>query len=157
MSKSFFFQIVFALGIFFCAVPLPVEGAGLIPCGLTNDDPATAAMDESRPCTVCHVIVGGNSLIKWGVGIMGVIAITVLFAMAVLYVVSAGDEGMIRTAKGGIWAVLIGFAVMLSAWLIVNTVLSILVDTADASKPLGGLVQQGKFTFSCDTSSNVSR
>ncbi len=88
---------------------------------------------------------------------MGVIAITVLFAMAVLYVVSAGDESMMKTAKGGIWAALIGFAIMLSAWLIVNTVLSILVDTTDNSKPLFGLVQAGKFTFSCDTSSNAKQ
>lgn len=156
--KSFLATGIFFLAILFAFLPLQTQGAGVIPCGLKNDDPATALpVDESRPCTICHVVVAGNNIIKWGVGIMGTIAITVLFAMAVLYVVSAGDEGMMRTAKGGIWAALIGFAVMLSAWLIVNTILSILVDTTDNSKPLFGLVQSGRFTFSCDTSSNVSQ
>lgn len=148
--KSFLVQAFFLWGVVFSVLPFPVEAAGMIPCGRSS-----GPLAEQAPCTICHVVVAGNNVIKWGVGIMGVIAITVLFAMAVLYVVSAGDEGMIRTAKGGIWAALIGFAVMLSAWLIVNTVLSVLVDTTDNSKPLGGLVQGGKFTFSCDTSSNV--
>jgi hypothetical protein len=72
-------------------------------------------------------------------------------------VVSAGDQGMMQTAKGGIWVAFIGFAVMLSAWLIVNTVLSILTDTDHGSnKPLSGLVQNGQFSFMCDTSSNAA-
>lgn len=150
--KSFLKTGIFFLGVLFIFSPLSAEAVGVIPCGRSYGPAA-----EQVPCTVCHIVVAGNNVIKWGVGIMGTIAITVLFAMAVLYVVSAGDEGMIRTAKGGMWAALIGFAVMLSAWLIVNTVLSILVDTTDATKPLGGLVQAGKFTFSCDTSSNVKR
>ena len=61
------------------------------------------------------------------------------------------------TAKGGIKAVLIGFAIMLSAWLIVNIILTILIDPNDTNKPLGGLVQDGTFSFSCDVSSNVNR
>ncbi len=157
MPKYLFFQILFVLGILFSVAPVPVEAAGIIPCGLSNDDTTTATTDESRPCTVCHIVVAGNNVIKWGTGIMGVIAITVLFAMAVLYVVSAGDEGMMKTAKGGIWAALIGFTVMLSAWLIVNTVLSVLADTTTAGAPLAGLVQSGKFAYSCDTASNVAR
>ena len=145
-------------------VPLSVQAAGLIPCGLTNDDPATALpTDESSPCTVCHIVVAGNNLIKWGLGIMTVIAVTVMFAMAVLYVVSAGNPGMMQTAKGGIVAALIGFSIMLSAWLIVNTVLTILVDntelvdSAGRPKPLGGLVSGGVFKFECDQSSNANR
>lgn len=88
---------------------------------------------------------------------MTVIAITVMFAMAVLYVVSAGNPGMMQTAKGGILAAMIGFGIMLSAWLIVNTVLTILVSNADATKPLGGLVNNGTFSFVCDQSSNAAK
>jgi len=145
------------LGVALVTLPLPVEAAGLVPCGRNEDDNTTTSIDETLPCTVCHVIIGGQGLITWGLGIMTVIAITVAFAMAVLYVVSAGDQGMMQTAKGGIFAALIGFGVMLSAWLIVNIVLTILVDPEDTSKPLGGLVQEGAFQFSCDISSNVNR
>jgi hypothetical protein len=136
--------------------PVSGDSPSLVPCGRSIDDTGTAIV-ETNPCTICHVVVGGQRIISWGLKIMAVIAITVLFAMAVLYVVSAGDQGRMQTAKGGIWAALIGFTVMLSAWLIVNTVLSILADTDPTSgKPLSDLVQNGNFSFTCDTSSNAN-
>lgn len=152
MAKYFFFSFLFSFGMFLTFLPVPAQADGLIPCGKSF---GTAS--EQAPCTVCHIIVAGNNLIKWGLGVMAVIAITVMFAMAVLYVVSAGNPGMMQQAKGGIMAALIGFAVMLAAWLMVNTILTILVDNADNTKPLGGLVQQGVFKFSCDTTSNAGK
>jgi len=143
------FFVVFTIG--FSSLPSSASAA-LIPCGRSS---GTAA--ETAPCTICHVVVGGKGLIDWGLSIMTVVAITILFAMAVLYVISAGDEGMMGTAKGGIKAALIGFAVMLSAWLIVNIILTILVDNNDTTKPLGGLVSNGTFVFQCDTTSNVRK
>lgn len=157
MKKNLLTALLF-LGLIGAFVPVSAEAAGLVPCGRNTDDVSTPLpIDESLPCTVCHVILGGKGLITWGLGIMTVIAITVAFGMAVLYVVSAGDQGMMQTAKGGIFAALIGFGVMLSAWLLVNIILTVLVDTADGDKPLGGLVQNGTFQFSCDISSNVNR
>lgn len=150
------FLILFGVALVF--LPIPTQAAGLVPCGRSEDDTSTPLpLDESLPCTVCHVILGGKGLITWGLGIMTVIAIVVAFAMAVLYVVSAGDQGMMQTAKGGILAALIGFGVMLSAWLIVNIILTILIDPNDTNKPLGGLVQDGTFQFKCDISSRVNR
>lgn len=148
--KSFLIGSVFFFGVVLFSTPIPVRAEGFITCGKSSG-PAS----EQVPCTVCHIIVAGNNLMKWGLGVMTVVAITVMFAMAVLYVVSAGNPGMMQQAKGGIFAALIGFGVMLSAWLIVNTVLTILVDNADDTKPLGGLVRNGAFEFSCDQSSNA--
>ncbi len=150
--KHLFFGLFLFFSTTLALVPVGAQADGLIPCGRSfGDDPA-----QQAPCTICHVVVAGNGLITWGRDIMTVIAITVIFAMAVLYVISAGDQGMMQTAKGGIKAALIGFAVMLSAWLIVNIVLTVLVDNT-AGKPLAGLVQNGAFKFSCDTSSNANR
>jgi hypothetical protein len=88
---------------------------------------------------------------------MAIIAITVIFAMGVLYILSAGNSGMMQTAKGGMIASLIGFAVMLSAYLIVNVILTILVDTASPDKPFLNLTAtQGYFNFACDITSNVN-
>ena len=151
-----FLSIVFVWwGLTLALMPLDARAASLVPCGKSASAGVPAA--EQAPCTICHVVVAGNGLITWGLGIMSVIAITVMFAMAVLYVVSAGDQGMMQTAKGGIMAAFIGFGVMLSAWLIVNIVLTILVDPTDMSKPLGGLVSNGTFSFSCDQGSNANR
>ena len=81
---------------------------------------------------------------------MTYIAIAVIVAMAVLYIVSTGNEALMSTAKSGIKAALIGFVVMLSAWLIVNTTLNIMVVDETDGAPLSGLRQDGTFTFSCD-------
>ena len=87
---------------------------------------------------------------------MTVIAITVIVAMGVLYIVSTGDTGLMQTAKSGMLAALIGFAIMLSAWLIVNVVLTTLADTSKGLFPQ--LVSSpGVFNFSCDTRSKVNR
>lgn len=134
-------------------LPTSVQAASLVPCGRTQDDTTTSDVNEAKPCTICHVVVGGQKLIQWSMNIMTVIGITVIFAMGVLYVISAGDEGMIKTAKTGMKAALIGFAVMLSAWLIVNIVLTVLVDSA--KQPFAGLIKTNAFSFSCDVSSNV--
>ena len=140
------------------APPSPsADSPSLIPCGRNIDNKNTTDIDETKPCTLCHIVLGGQGLISWGLKIMAVIAITVIFAMGVLYILSAGNSGMMETAKGGMIASLIGFAVMLSAYLIVNVVLTILVDTASPDKPFLNLTAtQGYFNFACDITSNVN-
>ncbi|MFZ2984739.1 MAG: hypothetical protein WA054_02985, partial [Candidatus Moraniibacteriota bacterium] len=89
-SARFFFFILF---FFFLASPLlflPLSAdAGLVPCGRTS---GTAS--EMAPCTLCHIIIGGKGVIDWGLKIMTVTAIAVIVAMAIFYIVSTGDEGM---------------------------------------------------------------
>lgn len=130
--------------------------SSLVPCGRNIDDSNTTEV-ETAPCTICHIVVGGNRLITWGRNIMSIIAITVIVAMGILYIVSAGNEGLMKTAKSGMLAALVGFAVMLTAWLIVNVVLTVLVDTGNPDKPFLGLMQDGRFYFYCDTSSETNR
>jgi hypothetical protein len=149
---TFRFTHFFLLGFFFfslmlTAVPSPVTAASLIPCGRTGAD-ATAA--ERAPCTICHIITGGQRIISWGLNIMTFAAIAIIVAMAIFYIVSAGNEGMMTTAKSGIKAALVGFAVMLGAWLIISTTLKIF----SANIP-GLVVTSGGFSFSCDTSSSA--
>lgn len=145
--SRFFLLIFFFSSCTFIVLPSSVSAAGLIPCGRTGAD-ATAA--EKAPCTICHVIIGGNRIIEYGLQIMTVVAIAVMVAMGIFYIISAGNDEMMKTAKGGIKAALIGFAVMLGAWLIINTTLRIF----SATIPGLGITNTG-FTFSCDSSSNA--
>lgn len=145
-----FFLGFFSISLFGTLLPFPVTAEGIVPCGRSI---GTAA--EQQPCTICHIVVGGKGLIDYGLRIMTFVAIAVIVAMAIFYIVSTGDEGMMQTAKGGIKAALIGFAVMLGAWLIVNTTLTILAVDETGDKPLAGLRQDGTFSFSCDTVSTT--
>ncbi len=128
------------------ALPLPA-GAAIVPCGRSSND---APAEEKKPCTICHLVVGGNRIIKWGLTVMTFIAIAVIVAMAIFYIVSTGNEGMMQTAKGGITAALVGFAIMLAAWLIVNTTLRIFTATIP-----GLTVSSTGFSFTCDTTSSA--
>lgn len=145
---TFRFAQFFLLGFFLfsfvlTALPLPVSAAGLIPCGRSVDDPSTSNIETER-CTICHIIVGGKGIMDWGLRIMTYVAIAIIVAMAVFYIVSAGSEEMMTTAKGGIKAALVGFAVMLGAWLIISTTLRIFSATIP-----GLTMTSGGFEFSC--------
>ncbi|MDP3956904.1 MAG: lytic transglycosylase domain-containing protein [bacterium] len=151
-SSHLFFLGFFLFSLVLTALPSPATAASLIPCGRTGAD-ATAA--ERAPCTICHIILGGWRIIDWGLKVMTYAAIAVIVAMAIFYIVSTGNEGMMTIAKGGITASLVGFAVMLGAWLIINTTLRIMVIDERDGKPLAGLRQNGAFSFTCDTSSSA--
>lgn len=150
LARTLFFGIFlfsFALPLLALTVPLQADAA-LVACGLSN---GTAA--EMAPCTLCHLIKLGADVIAWIMQIMTIVAVAAIFAMGILYIVSAGNQSMMQKAKGGIWAALIGFALVLSAWLIVNLVLTLLAD--NASGPLANFQQTGTFSFTCDASSTA--
>ena len=149
-TSALFFGFLFFLSLSFSALPIPASAAGLVICGQNQDDSATGDIDESKPCTVCHFILMGEKVVDWLMQMMIIIAIVVITAMGILYIVSAGDAGMIKTAKGGLTAALVGFALMLGGWLIVNTTLFFL-----AGSFVAGFSSSGTFTFTCDTNSSA--
>lgn len=147
------FLLAFSLFIFFTAMlwTLPVDtatAAGLIPCGRSTDDAATTDVNEKDKCTLCHLIVGINRIVVLVRDIMSAFAVVVVVAMAFVYITSAGDEGRMRLAKEGITAALIGFAIILLAWLAVNFILKLPIFSATA-----GLVRVNWDTITCDTTS----
>jgi Type IV secretion system pilin len=145
--KYFLLSLTFlSIVSFGLSIPSSVD-AGLIPCGLNSGTPS-----EMAPCTVCHLVLMGDTIMDWMMRVMTIIGIAIIFAMGVLYIVSAGNDKMMSTAKGGIKAALIGFAIILSAWLIVSTTIRIF----GASGYFGSyFTQTGVFTFTCDTTSKV--
>ena len=148
--RRIFFGWVFLVGtVFFLTVPEISSAAAFVPCGRVS-----GTADEMAPCTLCHIIVGGKVVMDWGLRVMTAIGLAVITAMGIWYIVSAGNPGMINQAKSGIKTTLIGVAVMLGAWLIVNTVLLLFAQETDPAKnPIVGLRSTGKFNFTCSTES----
>jgi hypothetical protein len=127
--------------------PLPSEALSLVPCGNT---------ENPVPCTLCHIVSGVASLIGYIRNIMVFIALAVITAMGVLYIVSSGNQSTMETAKKGIFASLIGIAVILSAWLIVNTVM-FTVFQAKSDLGVGASFSiSGGFSFACPGSGTGS-
>lgn len=132
-------------------LPQSASGAafGLVPCALKENNPATD-WNETGPCTLCHFLIGMNFVVKLLRNIMTACAIAVIVAMAIVYITSAGDEGRMTFAKTGIKYSLIGFIVILLAWVMVNFIFTLPIFATN------GLVRTGWDTFTCNTNSQVS-
>jgi hypothetical protein len=148
--KKIIFLLVLISVLTFSALPL-ISHASLVPCGLRQDDPATD-IDESQMCTLCHLIIGIKGLVDYGFTIMVIVGIGMLVIAGVVYIVSAGNEGMMETAKSLMKNVLIGFALILGAWLIVTTMM-LIMGTRESTDEGGvlGINATGWNTFTCST------
>lgn len=123
---------------------------GLVPCGRNS---GTAA--EMAPCTLCHLVVGFQRLVEYGMYMVVTLALVGIFCAGVMYIISSGDENMMTQAKGFLKVSLIGFSVVIGAWLIVNVTMWVLGarEGSDKGGVLGiNVVSWNKFT--CDTTSS---
>lgn len=126
-------------------LPHSVQAAGLVPCGGPMEN----------PCTLCHFFVGIKNIIDYFMAVMVFLALSIITAMGVLYIVSSGNEGLIGTAKKGLWAALSGITIVLFAWLIVNLIIYWLLPTkTDLGVSASFSIQHG-FQIECDTTSSA--
>lgn len=126
--------LLFAMIVSFI-FPFSVDAA-LVPCGKKSD---------SGMCTLCDLIVGIKGIIDYGFKIMVIVAIAMVTIAGITYIISAGDEGMMGTAKNLLKNTLIGFAVILGAWLMINTVMWVIGTKGDL-----GIGVTGWSTFTCN-------
>lgn len=121
MKKIFnrkFLGIIILIGFLFLFV-MPVLAQGIVPCG------------HDKACTLCDLIVGFKRIFDYGIKIIIVITLACATFAGVMYIVSSGNEKMITSAKDFLKASLIGLVVVLGAWVIVNTVITVLMPTQE--------------------------
>jgi hypothetical protein len=120
------------------------EEGGIVPCGGPSD-----------PCTICHLIVGVKRLINWGSSILIALCLLAFTIAGIMYIVSSGNPQMIETAKKFMTSTLSGFAIVLGAWVIVNT--SMLILSAKSDLGIERTCAAGEICwtqFDCSTSSS---
>lgn len=91
----------------------------------------TEALCDGPTCSACHLVELGNRLIKWLIGI-----IVILFAVLAVWagfglVTSGGNPSALQDAKSRFTNAFIGFLIVLSAWLIVDTLMRGIVNGTD--------------------------
>lgn len=117
------------------------NSGGIVPCGSGNS--------QSGACTLCSLIIGIYNLIQWGRNILLTISVVMIFIAGVMYIVSAGT-GLAEQAKKALSAALVGFTVVLTAWLIIATVMWILSANNDLGIGKANINwQTGSINFSC--------
>ena len=118
------------------------QDEGLVPCGGEGDP----------ECQACHVVQLAQNILTWVINIMASIIALIFVIGGIKMVMSAGDTGAVKQARKMITNSVIGFIILLTAWLIMDTVLKTFVNE-DALKE-GGMgpwhqvqcVEQPKYT-----------
>ncbi len=107
---------ILAAFLFFPYASLKAQ-SGIVPCG------------HDKMCTLCDLILGIKNLFDYGVKIIAAIALLCVFLAGAMYMVSSGNENMLSSAKAFLRASLIGLAVVLGSWVIVNTIITVIMPT----------------------------
>jgi len=107
-------------------IPMFVMAAGLVPCGGANE----------AACQTCHVVQLVDLVNAWLIGILSLVA-SVMFMIAGFRLVTAnGNPSVMTDAKNMIVNVAIGFMIVLSAWIIIDTGMKALLQE-EASEGFG--------------------
>lgn len=117
MRKAF--TVFFLSLLFFSFFILPVN-AGLVPCGLSEDDPDQPG-DQTVACKFCHFFVMLDGIIDFLLfKIVPPLAALMIAIGGGMYIVSQGNPEMLGQAKKLFTSVVIGLLIIYGAFLIVG-------------------------------------
>lgn len=111
--------LIFFLLVLF--LPLITKSAGLVPCGRI-DDPKTPDINEGRPCTACDLLVLLQNVLKFAFVIAFLIVVGFIVYGGFRWIFSGGKEQNIKAGQQIITNAIIGIVIILTAWIIVNTI-----------------------------------
>ncbi|MDO8474118.1 MAG: hypothetical protein Q7S62_00995 [bacterium] len=105
----------------------PAEfSGGLIPCGREVDDASTPGYDESDPCGISHIFLLLKNLLDfvlWKVSLFVLLILTVITGATSYF--SLGGPNALARIKTVFRSFLVGFLVMVFAWMLVNIILTL--------------------------------
>lgn len=114
--------ITFSLLSLLLFSPLLTNAAGLVPCGRTFDDPETLNIHEDRPCTICDLLVLAQNVLQFALKMAFLVIIGFIVYGGFRWIFSLGKEENLKAGQQIITNAIIGLIIILTAWLIVNTV-----------------------------------
>jgi Type IV secretion system pilin len=103
--------------------PSSTFAAGLVPCGGAGED----------SCGFCHILQLIDNVFTWLGMALGLVAVLVIIFGGLVLVTSLGNASAKVYAKKTIANYLVGYVIFLAAWMIVDFILSILVDSETQS------------------------
>lgn len=115
ISSLFFLSVFFAVSFQI----LPVDSATSCPGGTVK---AGVCFPKGTGLSDTSVEILVRNLMNWLLAIFGFIAIIAFIISGIQYLVSAGDEEVLKTAKGNMKASIIGVIVVASGFVIVRAV-----------------------------------
>jgi len=121
----------------FLFLPMSVDAQGLVNC-------------SGPDCDFCSAMNMANNIINWLIGILAVVAVLIFVVAGFRLVTSAGNPEAMSFFKARLLYIVIGFTLVLTAWLIVDAMLRGLTEQ-------GGLEFWGRFDVEqCSSQNNPS-
>jgi len=103
-----------------------VEYEGLVPCGKSEKGP-NETEGVTKPCQLCHLFVMLDGIIDFVlIDILPWIVILMILIAGVMFYFAGGNPNLLLQAKKLITSVVIGLIIILCAYLIIGTILTIL-------------------------------
>lgn len=99
------------LGIFLVALPDVTYAQGFVPC------------EDGTQCNACDLIKMANTIIKWLIGVLILVFALIMAVAGFKLVTSAGNTSALEDAKSMFMNAIIGFLLVLAAWLIIDTIM----------------------------------
>lgn len=119
--------LALVLSVVFTFAPVQGSAAGLVPCG-------GYSTDSQRPCNVLDIFTMVAKVTNFLIALAGVYAAYQIISNAFWMVLSAGNEENIAKTKAGVSNAVVGFVLVLMAYVIVNTATNILLTRALVTK-----------------------
>ncbi len=124
-KKQIFKIIVISILLF---IPTFAFARGLVPCGGYKAD----GTPES-PCTVSDIFVLIARVTNWLIMMAGVYAVYVIVGAGFWLIVSSGEEEKITARKKQLSEAVVGFVIVMMAFMMVNTAVNALLINEDKS------------------------
>jgi len=102
-----------------------------VPSNASAQGLAQLAQCSGPDCGTCNVMYMANGIIIWLIGFLFLIFAILVMRAGIKLVVSAGNPSALTSAKESFTNAIIGFIIILAAWLIVDTLMRALVGTPD--------------------------
>lgn len=120
--------VLYFLIIFIMIGIIPIFSAnameGFVPCGRSTDDLTTPGIDESTPCSLCHLFVLSKRIIDFvTINIIVPLGALMFIIGGVMLLNARGEPERIAKGKKILTTAVIGFLIISTAWLIVNTII----------------------------------
>ncbi len=129
IEKKVLIQIVVSCSIFLLillTLPSVTLAANLIPCDGVN-----------TPCEACHVVQMGQNVLNWIITIMvSVIGLVFVFG-GMQMVMSGGNTEAMKSGRHKMINALVGFMIILAAWLIIDTFMKVVIVNPAVKQQLG--------------------
>lgn len=134
--------------------PVTTEGiwpfqyiGSIVPCGRSCNVESTN-IDESKDCTLCHLLILVQNIFNFIKSLMILLAIFFIMIAGIIYIVSTGNSRMKSLAKGIITKTLTGLAIFFLSWMIILTILKFISYNSKVFN-----TGESFFSFECDTNS----